>query len=334
MAEDSRIEWTRHTANLWWGCQEVHEGCDHCYARTLARAKGKAAAWDGSRFAVGSIWDNLRKWQDAAAKAGEVHRVFCGSMMDIFEKPLPASDWHGNPLGISTGEIRDRYFREVIPATPNLLHLMLTKRPGNVTKYVPLEWLKAWPRNVMTGASVVNQATADTLIDQLLRVPGPRFLSVEPLLGAINLGLAGIASREIRQFWTPVSALICWVIVGGESGPGARPMHRDWARAIRDECRDNRVPFFFKQWGEWLPCDEEMDRSEVGEGADYNRPRRALFPDGSHLPDLTGRGSNGDGSVVISRVGKKAAGRTLDGRIWDGPPDVPILSDPILLQPA
>lgn len=308
MGQFSNIEWCVHTCNLWWGCFEVHEGCDHCFARVFAKSKGKGTAWKGDRFAVSSIWNNLRKWQDAAAKAGEIHRVFTGSMMDIFEKPRPAFDWQGNSLGATTGELRDRYFLEVIPATPNLMHLLLTKRPSNVLDMVPSGWLKDWPANVMTGASVVNQETANTLVPQLLRAPGPWFLSVEPLLGGIDLSqwLNPECSHCEAHAWTDnlcgswhcascESArprLIDWVIVGGESGPGARPMSPRWARDLRDQCVAARVPLHFKQWGEWAPSE---DHPLVKESLPW-------APSDCH---------------GVVRVGKKAAGRVLDGRTWD-----------------
>jgi protein gp37 len=262
MGANSSIEWCDHTANLWWGCDEVHAGCDHCYARTFAKAKGKGLAWEGRRFAVGSIWKSLAKWQAAAAGARAVARVFTGSMMDIFEKPLAASDWKGNPLGLTTGDLRARYLREVVPATPDLLHLLLTKRPANAPKYVPLEWLAGWPDNVMTGASVCDQAAADVLVRQLVRLPGPLFLSLEPLLGPIDLTrldngggetydalAAAVTTHRGHSFRTSNTRPIAWVIVGGESGPGARPMDPAWVRSLRDQCTAAGVPFFFKQWG-------------------------------------------------------------------------------------
>lgn len=277
MGMNTAIQWCIHTLNLWWGCVEVHSGCDHCYARVFARSKGKGNGWDGVRYAVGSAWSNVMKWQAAAAKAGEVHRVFTGSMMDIFEKDRPVADWSGKPTGDWLATLRSRYFNEVIPSTPNLLHLLLTKRPGNIEKMVPACWLDpgGWPRNVMTGTSPVDQATADTLIPQLLAVPGPHFLSMEPMLGPVNLS-RWLATRCPRcdspspelhpavQFEGEVETcrhpyhrlprcqprtLIGWVIVGGESGPKARPFDLAWARSIRDQCRAAGVAYFCKQLG-------------------------------------------------------------------------------------
>lgn len=335
MGEQTEISWCDHTANLYWGCTEVHIGCDRCYARTFARAKGKAAAWDGVRFATKGVWKDLLKWQGAAKDAGEVRRVFCGSMMDIFEKPQPASDWGGTPLGITTGDLRDRFFGEIVPACPDLLFLLLTKRPGNAPKMVPASWLEDWPSNVMVGASVVNQETADTLIPQLLRVPGRLFLSMEPLLGPVDLTrldngggeIYNALTAEVTTHWGHTfrasdTEPLHWIIVGGESGPQARPMHPAWAQSIRDQCVASGVAYHFKQWGEWVADGQAMPWLKDAIGARNAHVARALFPDGSHLPDLTGRGTNGDGAIVVRKVGKKAAGRSLDGRTWDQFPAV------------
>lgn len=251
MGANTYIEWCHHTANLWWGCAEVHKGCTNCFARVFARAKGKALAWDGVRFTAVGIWKNLLKWQRDAARAGEAHRVFTGSMMDIFEKSMPASDWQGNPLdGVTTGDLRDRYFREVVPATPDLLHLLLTKRPSNIGGMVPREWLSDWPANVMTGTSIVDQATADTLVPQLLRVPGRHFLSVEPLLGPVDLG-AYVGEQGYESGgpagWITTGEGVGWVIVGCESGAKSRPMDEAWVRSLRDQFTSAGVPFFYKQ---------------------------------------------------------------------------------------
>lgn len=294
MAENTKIEWATHTANLWWGCTEVHDGCDNCYARTFARRVGKADGWDGLRYATRGIWNELPRWDAAAEQAGRVDSVFCGSMMDIFEKSMPLVDWKGNPMpGADTGQLRDRYLREVVSATPNLLHLLLTKRPSNILKMVPPSWLEHWPPHVMTGTSPVDQPTADTLLPQLMRVPGRHFLSMEPLLGPV----------AIRPWLTPIGVLspdphgrdqaIDWVICGGESGPAARPMHPQWTRDLRDQCVAANVPFHFKQNGEFASVSEV-----AGPGAHHT------FPDGA----------------TVRRVGKKAAGRLLDGRTWDGFP--------------
>jgi protein gp37 len=217
MAQNSKIEWTEHTANLWHGCTKVHEGCDNCYAETLAKRWGNDI-WgnDKPRKLTGSAWRDLVKFQETAKKAGAIARVFVGSMMDIFEKPMPLNNSKGEPQGLNTGNLRDLLFQEISNGKyPNMIFLLLTKRPSNINKYIPENWKTNPPSNVMFGTSPVNQATFDKLVGQLLEVKGKRFLSVEPQLDFINLGdISGID----------------WIIQGGESGHHKRPFNLEWAR--------------------------------------------------------------------------------------------------------
>jgi protein gp37 len=229
---NSKIEWCHDTANIWWGCQEVHEGCDHCYARTLDnRWNGGHWGPHSKRRIVRSVWKDLARMQKVAAAAGTIRRVFVGSMMDIFEKPMPLVDLQGNEIaGQDTGSLRDLLFQQIsMGIYPNLLFLFLTKRPGNILKYIPESWVITPPSNVMYGTSVVNQETADMLIPKLLQVPGKHFLSCEPLLGPIALRKQAVDEKEIIQatlmgvldeYSRPVQHGIDWVIAGGESGHG------------------------------------------------------------------------------------------------------------------
>lgn len=232
MAQNSKIEWTHHTANLWHGCTKVHEGCDNCYAETLAKRWGNDI-WgnDKPRKEIKSVWNDLLKYQKLAEKANEVHRVFVGSMMDIFEKPMMLQGERVYKL--NTGEIREKFFEQITNGLyPNLMFLLLTKRPSNINKYIPESWKQTPPENVMFGTSPVNQQTFDTLVRHLQEVNGKRFLSVEPQLDKITLGnLVGID----------------WIIQGGESGHHKRPFNLEWARSMRDECQALGVPYFFKQ---------------------------------------------------------------------------------------
>lgn len=244
MAQNSKIEWTHHTANLWWGCTAVHAGCDHCYAETLAKRHGQSV-WgnDNPRKATKSVWNDFLKWQALAHAAGENHRVFVGSMMDIFEKDMPLVNWQnepaidssdGSPIGIDA--LRQKFFTEIVPNCQNLTFLLLTKRPSNINKQIPEDWKISPPANVMFGASAVDQLTFNQVVNELSKVNGKRFLSVEPQLSPIYPGLCNAFVETID-----------WVIQGGESGPNRRPFDIEWARSMRDYCLEHKVPYFFKQ---------------------------------------------------------------------------------------
>lgn len=238
MAKDTRIEWADHTANLVFGCTKVRNNplCDNCYAATFARRLGNDV-WgdDKPRRVVKSVWENLDKWQQAAAEAGERKRVFTMSMGDIFERGRPLVDHNGRHVGGSTAELRDRLFRNINrDMYDNLDFLMLTKRPQNIMRMVPKAWHADWPGNVWVGTSVGDQANVERNIPSLLAVAAPvRFLSMEPLLESVDV------SKHLRG--------LSWVIVGGESGHGARPMLPAWAVDVKRQCAAARVPFFFKQ---------------------------------------------------------------------------------------
>lgn len=179
MAQDSKIEWCHHTANLWHGCTKVHEGCDNCYAQVLSHRWGNDV-WgnDKPRKEIKSVFYDLDKYQKLAAEAGEMHRVFVGSMMDIFEKPMPLIDSKGNKRKYQTDQLRWLLFANIdFGKYPNLMFLLLTKRPSNINKYIPENWKINPPANVMFGTSPVNQETSYTLVNQLLKVKGKRFLS-------------------------------------------------------------------------------------------------------------------------------------------------------------
>lgn len=340
MGKNSGIEWTDHTLNFYWGCVEVSPGCDHCYAKALAKRYGHDV-WgvNAPRQIIKSAPANALKWQREAEREGVVRRVFCQSMSDIGEI-LPA----GHPQSIDIGLLRERLFTEIIPATPNLEWLLLTKRIGNMEKLVPGVWLKnGFPANVRVGISIVNQAEARRDIPKLLRLPCKNFLSMEPLLGAVNLTYSAIipatgdhpdligygvgADDGVSTLYPSrqeaLKKSIDWVIVGGEAGHGARPMHPDWVRSLREQCNEAEVPFFFKQWGEWLPHSQILSHQI---GLKY-RCTGCLDIEGNYykgassheyfvnLPEVRG------GSAQIFRVGK-LAGRFLDGREWSEFPNV------------
>lgn len=303
---DTRIEWAHDTRNLWWGCTEVSPQCDHCYARTWDKRLG-GDHWGerGPRLIMPGVWSAMRKTQAQAAATGEIRLQFVMSMGDIFERNMPLVDRKGNPISQTTGDLRNRLFTEVIPQCPNLVFLLLTKRPQNITRMIPPSWQETPPPNVMFGASVgTGDPAADTkAILALLQAPGQRFLSCEPLLGPLSLTDLVSNVEDFEVITNALTGLITidgqahlpgerihWVIAGGESGAHARPMHPAWLRFLRDQCVASDTPFFFKQWGEW-------------------QPRMTPF--------------NGE---QLFRVGKKHAGRTLDGVTWD---QFPKLSPPL-----
>lgn len=320
MGQDSAIEWTHHTFNPWWGCSKISPGCANCYAEAFDKRVGGEHWGPGvERRTFGEKhWREPLKW-NAAAKAGERHRVFCASMADVFEAEAPA------------GQIERLW--SLIRETPHLDWLLLTKRPERIAASLPADWGEGYA-NVWLGASVEDQPRANERVPHLVRVPAVvRFLSMEPLLGAVDLtqirmadGAAALAlDAEGAPFlnalrgatWWPQGdhganvPPLSWVIVGGESGAKARPMHPDWARSIRDQCVATGVPFLFKQWGEHVAF---FDRDVED-------------PDWRAIPNLTGserwlniaggHGFHGERVVAVRRAGKKFAGREIDGRTWD-----------------
>lgn len=240
----TKIEWTDVTLNLWWGCVEVHAGCDNCYARLWARRfQNKLGVLWGARvprLEIKSWRKTLYKAQNEAAAADDVYNVFVGSMMDIFEKPQPVANKNYN-----TGKLRDELFDMINAGEfPNLHFQFLTKRPSNINKYIPESWKTKPPKNVVFGTTVVDQKTADKYIPELLAVKGKKFLSVEPQLDFITL--------------KPYIRKIDWVINGGESGGKRRPFDPDWARSLRDECKKAGVPFFMKQIDKVIPIPRDL----------------------------------------------------------------------------
>lgn len=280
MGSTSAIEWTDTTWNPVTGCDRVSPGCDHCYALTMSKrlkAMGSPkyqndgdSRTSGPGFGVTTHPSELTAPNSWATP----RKVFVNSMSDLFHARVPISF------------VRDVF--DVIQDTPQHTYQVLTKRAHRLAR---LADQLLWPPNLWMGVSVEN---ADQLhrIDDLRKVPAAvRFLSCEPLLGPLSgIDLGGIG----------------WVIVGGESGSGARPMHPDWARSLRDQCGSAGVPFLFKQWGNWAPFpvykggekNTFVMNAETGEGTYY-----------AHR--------NQPGNAEMWNVGKKAAGRELDGRTWD-----------------
>lgn len=236
--KDSKIAWTDHTFNPWVGCVKVSPGCANCYAEALNNRWGKGN-WgaDAPRSRTSAAyWKQPLAWNEAAKKAGVRARVFCASMADVGEDREDLVEAR-------------RDLSVLIERTPWLDWLLLTKRPENLTRLFA-RWQSGWPSNVWVGTSVENQAQAER-VSALLQVPAAvRFLSVEPLLEEVNIcqGCPGCASD---CWWKPEvdGSGIHWLIVGGESGPKARPFNMEWARSLKKQAQDRGVAFFMKQLG-------------------------------------------------------------------------------------
>ncbi len=346
MAENSKIEWTHHTWSPWEGCTKVSAGCANCYAANEADGRWGRVVWGPKgtrRVRAEAGWKDPIRWNKIAKETGVRLRVF-PSMCDPFEDwrgymihsgniPLWKMDaWNGHPYRwaaghvidpgltgreLSMNDVRRRLF-ELIQATPYLDWLLLTKRPENVLRFWPrhldadddpelwsvelgqLDEAGSVPRhlkNVWIGTSVENQEAADARIPELLKLRDLSpvlWLSMEPMLGPVDL------SRWLLSDSPFFKPLIDWVIQGGESQDGARWCHPAWARFTRDQCDAAGIAYLFKQWGEWLPTTVEAGTVRV----DVN---------GSDVTNLPGLFDESD--IGFVRVGKKAAGRELDGQI-------------------
>jgi protein gp37 len=301
MAETSHIEWTDATFNPWIGCTKISPACDHCYAERSTPARTLGIVWGpkaARRRTTAGNWNLPRRWNADHgaffAQHGRRRRVFCASLADVFDNQVPVQ-WRMDLFSL-------------IAETPNLDWLILTKRISNVMPMCSGDslMLDMLAERVWLGSTICNQEEADRDIPKLLAVPARvRFLSMEPLLGPVDLrfhifseptgAFRTHAGKRQLQLRRPDDGGLHWVIVGGESGPNARPMHPDWARSLRDQCVSAGVLYLFKQWGEWTPCLKDSG---------HIASEKEIVMDGAWL----------------LHVGKKAAGRLLDDRTWDGFP--------------
>jgi len=337
----TRIEWTQATWNPVTGCSPISPGCAHCYAARMAkRLAGRAGypeAPDEFKVTVHPqrLGEPLR-WKDR-------RMVFVCSMGDLFHEDVP-------------DEYIDAMFAVMALAKRHTFQI-LSKRPDRMRDYFKAgnslfgrmneaaqetglikQWQavmptqrhgmvpgREWPLgNVWLGVTAENQEQADKRIPVLLEIPAAvLFVSVEPMLEEIVLD-----RREINGWWNePVNYLtgegdgirgaIDWVICGGETGPGARPMHPQWVRSLRDQCQTAETQFFFKSWGDWCP----KSHTELFPTFDNSMRWGVLARDGEFYENTTpwnGRNEvSPDFEATVYRIGKKAAGRLLDGRTWD-----------------
>lgn len=239
MGEKTGITWTDHTFNPWIGCTKVSPGCAHCYAETQNKRYNWTAGWGKGQLRQRTSESNWKKpiaWARQAVLDGVIRRVFCASLADVFDNEV-APAWRNDLFHLidQTGEIG------------GLEWLLLTKRPYNLPAMLPEAWGTNPPLYTCIGTTIEDQKQADMRIPLLLDSwKGKNFLSVEPMLGPLDLthDLDGYKGNGLYS-----NDKIHWVIVGGESGPGCRPMDLEWARGVRDQCIESNVPFFFKQIG-------------------------------------------------------------------------------------
>ena len=277
MSKDSHIEWTHHTFNPWWGCTKISPGCTHCYAETWAKRLGQNV------WGTGAPRRELSSsyWREPFAWNEEAARR--GARARVFCASM--ADVFEDRRDLD--ERRARLWR-LIDETPNLDWLLLTKRPQNVKRLAP--WAHHWPENVWLGATAENQRWLDRRMPHLISLNARvLFLSCEPLLGFLDLSqwIDGAKRGQYR--------CIDWIIGGGESGYHARPMHPEWLTTLRDQCIAAGIKFHFKQWGNWRPLPQNNAKGYV-----------------TRMVSL----ASGD-PVTIANMGKKAAGRRLQGRTWD-----------------
>jgi protein gp37 len=337
---ETAIQWTArrgpdgtlhkgYTWNPWSGCTKVSEGCKNCYAENLSPAMRRHAKWgpnEERKPAAEAYWEAPRAWDRKAAKDGVRLAVFVNSVSDFFEERDDLDPWRERAWTLM-GECR------------HLDWLLVTKRVAGASRW---SWhLQAggreWWDHVMLLASVENQVRAEERIWELLEVPCRLHgVSMEPLLGPVDLRrlrrvgggwyLDALAGGWLMAGRPPIirrrTSRLDWIIVGGESGDNARPMHPDWARSLRDQAVAAGVPFHFKQWGEWAPGERRVH---------VHDPRAVSARDGRTGEPTFVMNPPGDGGAVyvteprddmamISRLGKHESGRLLDGRTWDEVP--------------
>lgn len=320
----TKIEWAHETINPVIGCSHSGSpGCNNCYAEKFAArmAPNPKAPREYQNVVANGKWNGQTAFVKSALEKmlripGKGKRVFVGSMTDTFHDDVPFG-WI------------DRIM-VAVALQPLHTFLLLTKRPARMREYfsrgLDLGLLAAANydnplSNLWLGVSVCNQEEADAKIPLLLKIPASKyFVSIEPMLGPISLFtyLFGSMRGGIE-----LPDKLNWVIVGGETGPGARPMHPSWVRSIRDQCQASGVPFFFKSWGKWCPRSNHpiingLSASQLDMDCTKWECVRltAQGKNGWSLENV-----NGGEDVYMQRVGKQLAGHLLDGREWREVPE-------------
>lgn len=361
MADRTGIEWTDTTWNPVTGCTEVSPGCDHCYAKTFAeRWRGVKGHHFERGFDLVLRPDRL----DLPLRLRRPRRIFVNSMSDLFHKDVP-DGFIGSVWNTMASTPQHTY--QILTKRPGRMRSLLNRWANDdwCWRDKDMRWCGPLPGplpNVALGVSVEDQRWADVRFPELENTPAAvRFASCEPLLGAVNLTswlvcdhssesgttVPGVwecdschaRRREVsnpdrqpcRMRYEPVSRgrLLDWVIVGGESGHGARPMHPEWVRGLRDQCVDAKVPFLFKQWGEWVPTVGVWGGRDHVMVFDGRHVPASQWPDNELLKVLVRNPRTGrvcpicTAPQTMTRLGKSKAGRVLDGRTWDQFPTQP-----------
>lgn len=330
MGETTHISWADRTWSPWTGCTKISPACDGCYAAHLMDTRmhrvewGEPGAGEGTRSLMSdAYWRKPLAWAAEARRTGVRPWVF-PSLCDPFDTAVEPA-WR-------------RRFVDLMWDTPEVVWLLLTKRIGNVHKLTdPLRGERPLPPNHALLATVVTQQEADRDLRKLIEaawITTPLFtgVSVEPMLESLDIAWALSRNRaEIAagfqrrgQFSPGLETLrpIDWVICGGETDQGAhkaRPLHPDWVRDLRDDCAAAGVPFHLKQWGEWAPGEcSTREQKRTQQGAWW-------FNDDWRIEEITpgwAAEMHCDDEPDVWRLGKRDAGRHLDGVIHDARPEV------------
>lgn len=351
MAATTHIEWTDATWNPITGCSVVSPGCTNCYAMRLA---GTRLRHHPSRAGLtiagkaGPVWNGQVRfnadWLDQPLRWTRPRRIFVCAHGDLFHEDvwdewiariygvmIAAVHLHGHTFQVLTKRpararelLNDEAFwREVnLRSGAEVFSSTEDQKPAGAV--IRDRWQSSSPerppRGIWLGTSIEDQPRADERLRELLATPAAiRWISVEPLLGPLNLFAAGMKINGKLDVASGERRFIDWVVVGGESGPGARPMHPDWVRSLRDDCADAGVPFFFKQWGAWAPGENLGPATGPATGADYD------YDDGWTITSFTAQaleGLHAADEPDVWLTNKKAAGRLLDGVTHDAFPEI------------
>lgn len=355
MADGTHIEWTDATWNPITGCSVVSPGCTNCYAMKLAgtRLRDHPSRKElTTESKAGPVWNGQvrfnEEWLGQPLRWRKPRRVFVCAHGDLFHENAP-DEWIDRVFAVMA--MGHQHTFQVLTKRPKRMRAYLSA-PGRRDAVIRRMYLLGacfaaipWPLpNVWIGVSVEDQERANERIPFLLDTPAAvRWISAEPLLGPVRIDDIDVDGRGGPRGFYQIDALtgrntdmarpcpdvpsLDWVVVGGESGKDARPMHPAWARSLRDQCVAAGVPFLFKQWGEWLP-DFEDAPSRPDDDPEQSRFQTCVWDvDSARWETTNGAWDDGQQWATatdywqpeqsMTRVGKKAAGRTFEGALWE-----------------